>query len=125
MAFLLAVETRFAAAHTLPGVGMCERLHGHNYRVRLTVRAEDSAVDPRGISVDLGDLDTIARECVADFEHQYLNDLEPFKKIPTSSEHIARIVCTRAARLLGAKGRVEQVEVWEQPHYRVTYRPAG
>ena len=31
--FLLSAEATFSAAHTLPGAGACEQMHGHNWRV--------------------------------------------------------------------------------------------
>ena len=43
--FLLSAEAAFAAAHTLPGVDMCARMHGHNWRVRVTARVEADRID--------------------------------------------------------------------------------
>jgi 6-pyruvoyl-tetrahydropterin synthase len=64
---------------------------------------------------------------VAEFDHRYLNDLEPFRDRPPTAERIARVVAERAAARLGARApaaRVHEVEVWETPQYRVVYRPA-
>lgn len=124
--YLLSAEATFSAAHTLPGVDVCDRLHGHNWRVRVTVRVEADALDQTGISVDFRVLETITRAAVADFEHRHLNDLPAFTGGPPSAEHIARVVGERTAgRLAEASpaARVELVEVWELPQYRVAYRP--
>ncbi len=124
--YLVSAETTFSAAHTLPGVELCERLHGHNWRVRLTVAVEESALDRGGMGLDFRVVETLARETVADFDHRYLNDLEPFRHRPPTAERIAKVVSDRAAQRLardGAAALVEEVEVWETPAYRVVYRP--
>src|SRR5882724_12661876 len=79
--FLLSADATFSAAHTLPGIEMCERMHGHNWRVRLTVRVDEGALDQVGMGVDFRVVEKIARDVVADFEHRYLNELEPFRKV--------------------------------------------
>lgn len=125
--FLLSAEAMFSAAHTLPGVEKCERFHGHNWRARLTVRADSDSLDETGIAVDFRLIEDALREAVADFDHAHLNELEPFREHAPSAERIAQIVCSRCtARLAQAapSTRVEAVEIWETPHYRVFYRPA-
>ena len=124
--YLLSAETTFSAAHTLPGVTMCDRLHGHNWRVRLTVQLDCEDVDDTGMGVDFRIIEAITQNAVADFEHQYLNDLEHFRDKPPSAENIARKVCDAASAQLkreAPSGTVQQVEVWELPQYRVIYRP--
>lgn len=124
--FLLSAETTFSAAHTLPGVEMCDRMHGHNWRIRLTVRVDENALDGVGMGIDFRVLEQVARATVEDFEHQYLNDLEPFEDGPPSAERIAKIVHDRAAAQLARSApsaAVEEVTLWELPQYRVIYRP--
>jgi 6-pyruvoyltetrahydropterin/6-carboxytetrahydropterin synthase len=61
----------FSAAHflTLPG-HLCERLHGHNYRVAVTV---DGAADPAtGFVVDFALLKRIVRELIEPMDHRVL-----------------------------------------------------
>lgn len=124
--YLLSAETTFSAAHTLPGVPQCDRVHGHNWRVRLTVRVAEDALDPGGMAVDFRDIETVVREAVQDFDHRLLNDLAPFRDRPPTAERIARIVCGRAGERLtrvAPRATVEEVEVREMPEYRVVYRP--
>jgi 6-pyruvoyltetrahydropterin/6-carboxytetrahydropterin synthase len=124
--FLLSADASFSAAHTLPGIEMCERMHGHNWRVRLTVRMEDSALDQVGMAVDFRVVEDIVRGAVADFEHRYLNELEPFRDRPPTAERIAQLVAARAAARLATAApaaRVAEVELWETPAYRLVYRP--
>lgn len=124
--YVLSAETSFSAAHTLPGVEMCDRFHGHNWRVRLNVSVDESQLDPGGMGVDFRVIEEVARETVADFEHRYLNDLEPFHQSPPTAERLAKLISTRATALLADRApaaSVETVEVWETPNYRVAYRP--
>ena len=112
--FLLSAETTFSAAHTLPGAGACEQMHGHNWRVRITVQ------------VDFRIMDEIVRSSVSDFDHTYLNNIEPFKERPPTAELIAREVYQRSNALLGRELRsatLTEVEVWEMAGYRAVYRP--
>ena len=124
--YLLSAEAGFSAAHTLPGIDMCQRLHGHNWRVRLTVRVPESRLDGLGMGVDFREIERVTRETVADFEHRYLNDLPEFVDRPPTAERVAKVVYTRAAERLATvapAAEIADVEVWETPEYRVVYRP--
>ncbi|MBV8958258.1 MAG: 6-carboxytetrahydropterin synthase QueD, partial [Actinobacteria bacterium] len=64
----------FEAAHQLPWhPGACQRLHGHGYRLEVTV---EGPLNEHGIVTDFADVrDVVEREVIARFDHQYLNDL--------------------------------------------------
>lgn len=124
--FLLSAETAFSGAHTLPGVPVCERLHGHNWRVRVTVRIEQDALDHVGMGVDFRTLEAEARHAVADFDHAHLNELPDFAARLPTAENVARVVGERISRRLAdlaPAAVLTEVEVWEMPRYRVSYRP--
>lgn len=124
--FLLSAEATFSAAHTLPGVDMCARMHGHNWRVRATVRVDAARLDATGMGVDFRMLEQMTRSAVADFEHRYLNELDAFAAHPPTAETIARVVADRLASQLEAHpsgARVAEVELWEMPLYRAVYQP--
>jgi 6-pyruvoyl tetrahydropterin synthase/QueD family protein len=125
--FLLSAETSFSAAHRLPGVDMCDRIHGHDWRVRLTVRVTASDLGSNGMAVDFRDIERTVRAAVEDFEHRDLNQLETFAHAAPTAEHVARIVSERAEAQLARVApavRVDEVEVWETPTFRVVYRPS-
>ena len=123
--FLLTSETSFSAAHTLPEVEMCDRFHGHNWNVRLTVRVDEDALDSTGIGIDFRVIEDTVKACISDFDHRYLNDLAEFKEVAPSAENLARIVCGRAKNQLAGheSATVEEVEIWETSQYKVVYRP--
>ncbi len=82
-------DLHFEAAHRLPNVPAdhrCARLHGHSYRVRVTVTGP---VDARtGWVVDFAAVDHAARSLVAQLDHRTLNDVRGLENPP--AENIAR-----------------------------------
>src|SRR6516162_605340 len=80
----LTHEFRFEAAHRLPNVPAghkCARLHGHSFRVELTVQG---AVDPvTGWLLDFGELADAWAPLHRQLDHYYLNDVEELQN-PTS-----------------------------------------
>jgi len=125
--YLLSAETSFSAAHRLPGVDTCDRIHGHDWRVRLTVRVDAAALGSNGMALDFREIERTARAAVADFEHRDLNQLEAFAGVAPTAEQVARIVSERACAQLARAApaaQVDEVEVWETPTYRVVYRPS-
>ena len=53
--FEISVDYTFAAGHALRGYkGKCENVHGHNYKVRVTIAGEE--VNPIGLLMDFVDL---------------------------------------------------------------------
>ena len=75
---------RFEAAHRLPNVPAghkCARLHGHSFRVTLTVGGE---VDPHlGWILDFAEIDEAWKPLQAQLDHYYLNEV-PGLENPTS-----------------------------------------
>src|SRR3954469_11338076 len=65
---------RFEAAHQLPWhPGKCRELHGHGYRVEVTV---EGPLTEHGIVVDFDELRAAVERTVIDrYDHHYLNDL--------------------------------------------------
>ena len=124
--YLLSAEARFSAAHTLPGVEVCDRLHGHDWRLRISVRVDESQLGNDAMAIDFRAIEDIARRSVAEFDHRHLNDLEPFRNHSPTAERLAKVICLKAVEELAATAphaTVEQIELWEVPEYRVIYRP--
>ena len=95
----------FEAAHELPWhAGKCQRLHGHSYRLEVTVTGP---VREDGMVLDFAELkDVVQREVLDRFDHRYLNDL--FEN-PT-----AEVVAADVWKSLEAAGLgVTRIRLWE------------
>lgn len=69
---------RFEAAHVLPHhTGKCSRLHGHSYRLEVTLSGELQTTGPAtGMVADFDVVANAVRGVVlARLDHAYLNDL--------------------------------------------------
>ncbi|MFA4989020.1 MAG: 6-carboxytetrahydropterin synthase QueD, partial [Candidatus Omnitrophota bacterium] len=89
--YTLKVESSFSSAHNLRGYkGKCEELHGHNWRVEISVRSRD--LDGTGMLLDFKYLKKKLNNVLDRMDHQYLNKLDHFKKVNPTSENIARYV---------------------------------
>jgi 6-pyruvoyltetrahydropterin/6-carboxytetrahydropterin synthase len=113
--YSVRVEADFAAAHSLTHYhGKCERLHGHNYRVRAFARGE--TLGEGGMLLDFGILKGALRSVCAELDHTNLNDFPVFAQDP-SAERIARHVFDRLAEALPADAAalLWAVEVFETP----------
>lgn len=119
----ISVDYTFAAGHALRNYkGKCENVHGHNYKLRVTV--EGPALDATGLLVDFIDLRAAIKSLADRLDHQFLNDLPPFDKLNPSAENIARYFSDGLAPQLKADGvHVQSVTVWETDTTSATYRP--
>jgi 6-pyruvoyltetrahydropterin/6-carboxytetrahydropterin synthase len=123
--FQVSVEETFSAGHALRGYkGKCENVHGHNYRVRVTV--EGPQLDAIGLLSDFTHLKHAVREVIGILDHQFMNDLEPFKTVNPSAENLAKYFYEEvAARLknLPPGARITDTVLWETDTSRAQYRP--
>jgi len=121
--FEVSVEETFAAGHALRNYrGKCENVHGHNYRVQVTVEGEE--LNSIGLLVDFADLKKLIRAIVGRLDHQFLNDLAPFDAINASAENMARYFYDEITSGLSTPGpRIREVKIWETDITSATYRP--
>ena len=84
---------RFDAAHVLTNhQGLCKNLHGHTYRVDVSVAQSDGA--PGDMVIDFKDLKRIATEVVCErFDHSFIYNTES----PAERE-IAEVVARHGMR---------------------------
>jgi len=120
------VEAEFSAAHFLSHYhGKCEKLHGHNYRVRLWAGGEE--LDEGGMLVDFSLLKKALNEAVSPLDHSNLNDMDVFRNDP-SAERIARFIFDRVREKLPdlgvAVGLLYAVDVFENPRSMARYFPS-
>jgi|SRR5690242_493811 len=122
--FEVTVEDSFAAGHALRGYrGKCENPHGHNYKVQITLAGEQ--LDAIGLLYDFKDLKHAINQVVDRLDHQYLNDIEPFREINPSAENMARYFYQQTRehlfRATGGRVWVKQVKIWETDSTTATY----
>jgi len=104
----------FSAAHAIRGhTRGCQNLHGHNYRVRVHLQAEE--LDALGMVLDFADLKAMMEEIVGPFDHQVINEIPPFDERNTTAELLSQYVFAEVERRLAGQERVRvvRVEVWE------------
>ncbi len=120
----LTIHTHFAAAHNLLNYdGDCENLHGHNWKVEVTVSTAN--LDEAGLGIDFKILKKRTNKIMDFLDHKYLNDLEPFKEVSPSSEHISKFIFDAlVADFKEYDVSVERVTVWESDNACASYTAA-
>ncbi len=123
--FEIAVEESFAAGHRLRGYGgKCEKPHGHNYRVRVTLEGEQ--LDATGLLYDFVELKRRLSELIEAIDHKFLNDLVPFDQVNPSAENLAKYFYDELSKQLAATPghgvRLKEVTVFETDTTTATYR---
>jgi len=119
--FRLKVKGGFAAAHQLRDYGgNCENLHGHNWKVEITVSSH--RLNEKGMVIDFRRLEEILEEILGHLDHKNLNELPPFQELNPTSENICRWLYGEIEKRLSPEGiRLERVTVGESDDYEATY----
>jgi 6-pyruvoyltetrahydropterin/6-carboxytetrahydropterin synthase len=109
---LVTKEFSFDAAHNIESYrGKCEALHGHTYRIQITVRAP---VGHDGLAFDFAELDKLAKERVTSrLDHSYLNLIVGPQ---SSAENIAIWAWKQLEEL-----PLYEIKVFETPTSSATY----
>ena len=119
--YSLKIVTDFAAAHLLRDyAGVCNQLHGHNWKVEVEVTS--TTLDQVGMGVDFKVLKEATRAELALLDHRHLNEVAPFDTINPTAENIAAYLFQRLGeRLNGATNRVSAITLWETERACVRY----
>ena len=131
--FEVSVEETFAAGHALRGYrGKCENVHGHNYKVQVTL--EGPALSSIGLLCDFKDLKEAIQCTVRKLDHKFMNEIAPFDVVNPSAENLAKYFYEEITRLLaggipegnpGAPCAVKRVTVWETDTTTASYYADG
>ncbi len=78
----------FSAAHFIIGHKKCEHLHGHNWRVGVTVEGEP---DERGLVVDFFDLESFLKSLCDSYDHRLL--------LPENNRSLKRLLEGESTRI--------------------------
>ena len=89
--WLISTEAKFSAAHQLHGYsGKCEKLHGHNFKVKVTV--ETHTLQEIGLGIDFKELKVMLIDVIEKFDHCNLNELPEFETLNPTAENIAKLI---------------------------------
>jgi 6-pyruvoyltetrahydropterin/6-carboxytetrahydropterin synthase len=114
-------ESDFSGAHYLRDYhGKCENIHGHNWKVRVCVTANE--LDKSGMVIDFVELKKVLEDEINHFDHQDINKVAPFDKINPTSENLAKHFFDQISnRINNERVRVSKVMVWETEHSCAIY----
>ncbi|MDP8266527.1 MAG: 6-carboxytetrahydropterin synthase QueD [Candidatus Aceula meridiana] len=118
--YKLTVKGDFAASHSLRNYeGKCKNLHGHTWKVDVGISGKE--LNATGMLVDFKEIKNSLKNVLEQFDHQHLNDLEPFQKINPTSENIAKVIFDKISKENACA--VSEVTVWESENASATYSP--
>jgi 6-pyruvoyltetrahydropterin/6-carboxytetrahydropterin synthase len=119
MPFQITTTRHFSAAHQLKLYdGSLEPLHGHNWKVRVTVSA--AKLDGSAV-MDFHELERRLAKMLDPMHNRNLNDLPPFKSTNPSAENVALHIAERFELPMGIE--LESVEVWETEENSAVFWP--
>jgi 6-pyruvoyltetrahydropterin/6-carboxytetrahydropterin synthase len=113
--FEIGVAAQFEAAHRLIGdFGPATRVHGHTYRLEVSVRGARLRAD--NTLYDIGRLRLAVDTLAAELHYRDLNEVSGLEQVNTTAEALASFVWERLAPDLRGQGlAVLVVRVWESP----------
>lgn len=117
----LRVITQFAAAHQLRIFGgKCEKLHGHNWRIEVSLAGDK--LNDGGLLIDFREVKEATDGILEELDHSFLNELPQFEDQSPSSENIAAYVFEKLSSKLNNKRiRVTKVTAWESDSAGASY----
>ena len=125
----------FEAAHFLPNYeGQCSHLHGHSYKLEITLsglinddndcKRSDGFIEPtKAMVLDFSNIKNAIMSVVGKYDHSYLND---FFLVPTAEVMVVSIYkefVEFASHYTVPEGfRVESIKLWETEDSYAEYR---
>jgi len=118
----ISTTRRFSAAHALRLYdGSMEPVHGHNWRVRVTVVSDE--LDAIGVVMDFHELERMVDAVITPWHNHHLNDARQFRDLNPTAENVAVVLSPSMA--LPNSVRLACVEVWETDENRAAFWPGG
>lgn len=115
--YTIEVFLNFSAAHRLRRYkGKCENIHGHNWKVGVSVSSK--TLNHIGIVADFRDVKKAVKAVLEKLDHKDLNAISYFKKINPTSENLAKYICDELKK---KKLKPSSVSVWEADDSKATY----
>jgi 6-pyruvoyltetrahydropterin/6-carboxytetrahydropterin synthase len=118
MPFQIRTTRRFCAAHQLRLYdNSLEPVHGHNWKVCVTVQSPK--LDAIGVVIDFHELERLIDQIISPFHNRHLNEVPPFDQINPSAENVALNV--GRSLVLPDPVKLICVEVWETEECSAVY----
>lgn len=119
--FHVFIKSHFSAGHHLRDYpGNCERPHGHNWKVEVTVKAVE--LDNLGMGIDFRVVKEAVKKVMDTLDHHDLNEHPDFQTVNPSSENIAVYIFNSLQKdLTSDRYGVYSVSVSETDNTGVTY----
>ena len=119
--FHIFIKSHFSAGHHLREYpGNCERPHGHNWKVEVTVKAD--SLDNLGMGLDFKALKNEVNKVLDTLDHHDLNEHADFQSVNPSSENIAVYIFNNLQNILSTdRYGIHSVTVRETDNSGVTY----
>jgi 6-pyruvoyltetrahydropterin/6-carboxytetrahydropterin synthase len=119
--FDIFIDTHFSAGHHLRDYpGNCEKPHGHNWSVKVTVRATE--LDSLGMGIDFRTIKDAVGKIMDEIDHCDLNSHPAFQDKNPSSENIAVYIFESLQDDLHSdRYSLFSIQVGETPHSSVIY----
>ena len=113
----IAAQFGFEAAHRLPNLPdghKCKNLHGHNYRLEVSI---EGPLAERGFVMDYAELEAIVDPIIKRVDHRFLNEIEGLEN-PTSEVMAEWFMAQIKPKL---SGKVVTLRIYETPRYWVEH----
>ena len=119
--YKITVLSHFSGAHRLRFLhGKCEELHGHNWKIEVSVISNHMRKE--GVVIDFGVLKQKLEKTLKSLDHTFLNDLPYFSKREPSSENIAKYIFDQLkGALKGHRVTLKGVTACESENACATY----
>lgn len=114
---LITKQFTFDSAHYLEDYhGKCERMHGHTYKLDVTVEGE---IGKNGLVIDFVELKKIVKDnVIEDLDHRVLNEMLG----NASAENTVVWIWERLKDKFGEGVNLYELKLWETAGSWVTYR---
>lgn len=117
--FEVSVTQEFAAAHQLLDYeGQCSNIHGHTWKVEVSVGA--NCLNASGMVMDFRDLKAALLDILDRYDHCFINEIPPFDHLSPTAENIAQQIY-RKLKNTYPDYNFKTVKVWESNRSSATY----
>ena len=119
--FKVSKEMMISATHRVrEHQGGCERIHGHNWKIIVTVGAKE--LNLMGMVIDFKDLKNTMHKVIMPMDHNDINTYKPFDVVNPTSENLAKYIFDEMSKELNDdRKKITEVKVYETDTSAATY----